>query len=65
MGPINTDKLVFNKTIIGVMCPCCGGALCLSKEKTTKDKVLRIISFGLFNPKSYCCKNCQKKYTLF
>ncbi len=62
MAILDLDKIVINKTIIGITCPVCSGNLILISKPAKFKKISRIISFTV---RSYKCEVCDRSYKLF
>jgi ribosomal protein S27E len=62
MAILDLDKIVFNRTIIGIVCEKCGGNLKQSGKAKATRWLIRILSFGKKKARCYECENCKTKY---
>ncbi len=58
------DKVIIQRTQLGICCPACGGDLELSKEEG-KRSWLKWLLARWFKAKRYTCNNCQKRVRVF
>ena len=63
MGLLDLDKIIVQRTIIGIRCTKCEGNLVAKKVSFTAH-LATLISFGKIKPKNYECEGCKKKYML-
>lgn len=63
MGLLDLDKIIVQRTVIGIRCTSCGGNLHL-KKISFGGRLIRLVSFGMIKPKNYACESCGKKYVL-
>ena len=64
MNIIDINKIIINKTVLGVECPCCSGDLTAFKNKSIIPKLIRTLSLGMVKVYSYKCRNCSKLFIL-
>jgi hypothetical protein len=64
MQPINLNEIIFNKKIIGIVCPNCFGDLVLVKKTTWSQQISKLIFKRMKGGKNYQCKNCEKIFSL-
>ncbi|MEO8149971.1 MAG: hypothetical protein ABI723_20195 [Bacteroidia bacterium] len=64
MSLLNIDKIIINRTIVGINCTSCGGALKAIDKKSFTGKFIKAISFGTIKPKNYQCEYCGKRFML-
>jgi len=64
MAILELDKIIFTKTVIGIVCTKCGGDLKPTGKKHLSDKVFNVVSFGKVKIRRYQCDNCKKKYII-
>ena len=60
MPLLNIQELKIKKIVEGASCPKCGGELIPSGHKPISGKIIRALSLGVINPKSYECKECKR-----
>jgi|GEM_PF-4007287 ssDNA-binding Zn-finger/Zn-ribbon topoisomerase 1 len=64
MAIIDTDKIIINKTIIGITCNVCGGNLKSREKKKLAQKVINVVTLGKVNMLQYECENCKRHFLL-
>jgi uncharacterized protein with PIN domain len=64
MAILELDKIIFTKTVIGIVCTKCGGDLKPTGKKYLSDKIIAVISLGKVKIRHYQCNNCKKKYII-
>jgi hypothetical protein len=62
---LNIDEIKTKKIVAGAPCPKCGGELITSEHKPVSGKIIRVVSLGFIQPKSYECKLCKKIIQVF
>ena len=64
MAMFHLDKIIFNKTIIGITCAHCGGDLKPMPKIHILGRWLKVLTINKIKPKRYQCTTCQKKCTV-
>jgi uncharacterized protein with PIN domain len=64
MAILELDKIIFTKTVIGIVCTKCGGDLKPTGKNNLPDKIITIVSLGKVKIRHYQCDNCKKKYII-
>ena len=64
MNIIDINKIIINKTVLGVECPYCSGELVTFTNKSIISKLIRTFSLGMVKVYSYKCRNCSKLFIL-
>ncbi|MEO8149975.1 MAG: hypothetical protein ABI723_20215 [Bacteroidia bacterium] len=64
MPLLDLDKIIIQKTIIGVNCVACGGNLKHINKRSFTAKVITAFTFGKIKAKLYQCETCNKFYTV-
>jgi hypothetical protein len=64
MAILELDKIIFKKTVIGILCIKCGGGLKQTGKVKLSAKIISLITFGKVKIRHYQCENCKKKYMI-
>jgi uncharacterized protein with PIN domain len=64
MAILNLDKLVINRTVIGINCNKCGGFLNPVQKRSITGKIIKLLTLGTIKSKLYECDDCKKLYML-